>query len=107
MTLHVGLFVMLSVVNLPLLRIFGAQQQDVLNDHPWKRIPMGYAIFFIQGNFFVVGFLGLEVETARQYYISRSWFSNRILSFQVINAQRALLVVYKQSYFVQGNNMDP
>ena len=41
--------------------------------------------------------MGLEVETARQYYISRSWFPNRILSFQVINAQRALLVVYKQS----------
>ena len=56
MTLHVGLFVMLSVVNLPLLRSFGAQQQDVLNDHPWKRIRMGYAIFFIQGNFLWWGF---------------------------------------------------
>ena len=50
----------------------------------------------------MVGFLGLEVETARQYYISRSWFPNRILSFQVINAQRALLVVYKQSYLFKA-----
>ena len=50
----------------------------------------------------MVGFLGLEVETARQYYISRSWFPNRILSFQVINAQRALLVVYKQTYLFQA-----